>query len=239
MHAGINETEADRIRRIYAEYERDPRVQTRRNPSNRGNVLIEGERASVTDELLATLGAIQLSDAEVLDVGCGAGDELARLQTIGADPTRCHGVDLIPDRVARARERLPASDIRQGDARELPYATVSMDLVVLKVVLSSVIDRDVTAEIAAEIDRVLRPGGAVLWYDNRYANPFNPEVRGISRRELAALFPRYELRLRTITVLPPLARRLGTAADRVYHVLSRTKLLNVRYAGLLVKSKPV
>lgn len=226
--------EADRIKQVYAGYDEDPRVQARRDPDNRANVLIDRERAQALDEALATVN-VPLRDSEILDVGCGAGEELARLCRQGAHPSRCHGIDLLPDRVERARALLPEADLREGDARHLPYSGTSMDLAVLKVVMSSVLDDAVCAMIAAEADRVLKPGGAVLWYDNRYANPFNRHVRGLSRKTLARLFDGYEMRLRAVTVVPPLARRLGTATDWAYAPLGHFRPLLVRYAGVLIK----
>jgi SAM-dependent methyltransferase len=228
-------TEADRIRRVYGAYENDSRVRARRDPHNRANILIEEERTGAFERLLAGIGKTELAATEILDVGCGAGGELARLQASGADLRRCHGIDLLPDRVRRARQLLPDADLHEADARDLPFESEAMDLIVLKVVLSSVLDRDISARIAAEIDRVLRPGGAVLWYDNRYANPFNRDVRGISRRELTQLFPGYDLRLRAVTVVPPLVRQFGAATDVAYRALRRLKPLRVRYAGVLLK----
>jgi SAM-dependent methyltransferase len=230
-----DDAEADRIRRVYAGYDTDPRVQARRDRGNRANVAIERERAAALDAALSGVASVRLPEAEILDVGCGTGDELVRLRARGADPGRCHGVDLLPDRIARARERLPAADLREADARDLPFGAATMDVVVLKVVLSSVLDPAVLARIATEVDRVLRAGGAVLWYDNRYPNPFNPHVTGIRRRELARLFPGYELRVRTVTVVPPLVRRLGPATERMYGALSLLPFLRVRYAGVLIK----
>jgi ubiquinone/menaquinone biosynthesis C-methylase UbiE len=231
----MTDPEAERIRRVYAGYDEDARVQARRDRANRANVIVESERAAAMDEALASIRSVPLAEAEILDVGCGTGDELARLVAAGADPARCHGVDLLPDRVARARGRLPDADLRQADARHLPHDSATMDLVVLKVVLSSVLDHGIAARIAREVDRVLRPGGAVLWYDNRYPNPFNRHVRGISRRELGDLFPGYGVRLRTVTVVPPLVRPLGRATDRAYAALARLEHLRVRYAGALSK----
>jgi ubiquinone/menaquinone biosynthesis C-methylase UbiE len=229
------EDEATRVRRVYATYDEDPRVQGRRDPGNRANVLIDAERTEALDAALAESLAVPLAEAEVLDVGCGAGDELARLVARGADPSRCHGVDLLADRVARARKRIAGADLREGDARELPFADATMDVVVLKVVLSSVLDPAVSARIATEVDRVLRPGGLVLWYDNRFPSPFNREVRGVSRAELARLFPGYDAWLRNVTVVPPLVRRFGPATGRLYGLLRRVRPLLVRTAGVLVK----
>ena len=231
------EDESDRIRDVYARYDRDPRVQARRDPTNAANVIVDCERIAVIDQELAAAGARggALPEAEILDVGCGNGDELVRLCEQGAAARRCHGVDLLGDRLEAATERLPEADLRQADARRLPFADASMDIVVLKVVLSSVLDRDIAAQIAGEVDRVLRPGGVVIWYDNRYANPFNAHVRGITRSELKQAFAGYELRLDRVTVVPPLVRRLGRLTRPLYSALARIPPLSVRYAGLLVK----
>src|SRR2546427_62943 len=122
------EGEADRLRRVYAAYDADPRVQRRRNRRNRANVLIDRERIAVFDRMLADRAGARLAELDILDVGCGDGDELLRLQAGGARPERCHGIDLLSDRIERAHERLPDTDVRQGDARELPFGDAAFDL---------------------------------------------------------------------------------------------------------------
>src|SRR3954452_1450475 len=113
--------EAERIREVYRAYDRDPRVQARRDPESRANILIEQERISAVDRALEARWPQGLGSLEILDVGCGRGDELARLVVRGADERRCHGVDLLEDRVEAARARLPGADVRVADARELPF----------------------------------------------------------------------------------------------------------------------
>jgi ubiquinone/menaquinone biosynthesis C-methylase UbiE len=232
------DAEADRLRRVYAAYDADPDVQRRRDPRNRANLLIDRERVTAFDRLLDSRAGGRLGRLDVLDVGCGDGDELLRLQARGVRPERCHGIDLLPDRVKRARERLPDTDVRLGDARQLPFPDACFDLIILKVILSSVLDDEVAVRIAREVDRVLRPGGAVLWYDDRYTNPFNANVRALSRRTLRALFPGYRMHLTPTTVLPLAVRPLGVATAPVYRILSYVRLLSVRYAGLLEKPSP-
>ena len=43
-----------------------------------------------------------------------------------------------------------------------------------------------------------------MWYDFRFDNPQNRQVRGIGRRELRALFPQLRGRIRSVTLAPPL-----------------------------------
>jgi ubiquinone/menaquinone biosynthesis C-methylase UbiE len=146
-----------------------------------------------------------LSELDVLDVGCGVGGELLRLVAHGADPGRMHGVDLDEDRIRSARERLPAADLRVGDARRLPYATGAMDVVVQFTMLSSICDGSDRAAAAQEMTRVTRPGGVTISYDF-WINPFNSHTRPVTRRELRRLFPQHRIEAHAVTLAPPLAR---------------------------------
>ena len=89
--------------------------------------------------------------------------------------------------------------------------------------------------VAGQVERVLKPGGAVTWYDFRYNNPRNPRVQGMNKKRVQILFPQFELRLRTITLMPPLARRLGRLTLIIYPMLSKFVFLQSHYLGLLIK----
>ena len=91
------------------------------------------------------------------------------------------------------------------------------------------------ANVAHEISRVLKPGGAVVWYDFRYDNPQNRNVRGLGQQEVEALFPGHAASLRTVTLLPPIGRRLGPATGLLYPLLSAFPPLRSHLIGLLVK----
>jgi hypothetical protein len=93
------------------------------------------------------------------------------------------------------------------------------------------------SNVAREIDRVLAHGGAIVWYDFRYNNPWNPHVRGMRRQNIQSLFPGYTLHLKTLTLLPPLARRLGHLTSSLYPLLSSLPFLRTHYLGLLIKPK--
>ena len=73
------------------------------------------------------LDAVDLGPgARVLDVGCGSGDLLAHLAQRGFATA---GIDPAPGMVALARDRVPAADIRSGDAEDLPWTADVFDLV--------------------------------------------------------------------------------------------------------------
>ena len=102
----------------------------------------------------------------VLDLGCGAGLDLARFARAGA---RAVGVDLSRGALAMAGEYISISGLEtslvQADAAHLPLAQESFDLVFCHGVLSFVRDE---AAVVDEIRRVLRPDGmAILMVYNR------------------------------------------------------------------------
>jgi len=84
--------------------------------------------------------------------------------------------------------------------------------------------------------RVLEPGGVILWYDFRYDNPRNPHVRGIGAREIRSLFPGCTVRLRRVTLAPPIARRLVPFSWTVAYLVEKLPLLRTHYLGVIYKS---
>ena len=172
----------------------------------------------------------------MLEVGCGAGQWLRDLVRWGAAPGRLHGVDLLGDRLAEARESCaPAVGLAQASATELPYPSARFDLVLQSTVFTSILDPAVRRAAAAEMLRVLRSGGAVLWYDYYYDNPRNPDVRRVGRGELASLFPGCSLAIERVTLAPPLTRMLAGHAALLCQALSRLPWLRTHYLGLIRK----
>ena len=148
---------------------------------------------------------------DVLEVGCGHGSNLLELMTLGFDPARLVGNELLPARAAEARRRLPAATaLHEGDALALPFAAGSFDRVLQATVFSSLLDEAFRARLAQRLWHWVRPGGAVLWYDFAWDNPRNPDVRGVPLRDLRELFPHAAfVDARRVTLAPPLARALG------------------------------
>ena len=97
-------------------------------------------------------------------------------------------------------------------AQVLPYAGASFDLVAQMTVVSTILDPATRARVAGEMRRVLRPDGLILWYDLRRNSPGNLGVRAVGRAELDRLFPDCTIDTRSLTLVPPLARRLAPHA---------------------------
>ncbi len=128
-----------------------------------GDHLEHWEPAHPPQELAATIAAGLIpSGGTVLDVGCGAGRETIFLAQCGF---RAIGVDSSREALKIARQRSEAAviavDWRLGDVLELPVDDSSVDFATDRCCFH-VLDRDVRSLFAQEIDRVLRPGGALL-----------------------------------------------------------------------------
>lgn len=226
-------SETDRIARAYKELEEH--AGARWDLENKGNHAILSERRRLTRSVLQRRGWLPLGDRRVLEVGSGGGAELAWLLELGASPSRLVGIDLLPQRVAAAKKAYPSLEFHEGNAEHLPFPDGSFDIVLVLTVFSSIFDDAMAANVASEIVRVLRPGAGVLWYDFRYDNPRNKDVHGVSAAQVRRLFPRLDGDLEGLTLLPPLARRLGRLAPVAYPALVWFPPLRSHLLGLLVK----
>ena len=187
------------------------------------------ERALIA--LLRRHARCPLAELDVLEVGCGHGDNLLELLRLGFDPARLVGNELLPERAASARLRLPAATrLLEGDATQLELTDGGFDIVYASTVFSSILDFAFHQRVADAMWRWVRPGGAVLWYDFTIDNPRNADVRAMPLRRLRTLFPAGQVDARRVTLAPPIGRhvvRLHPAAWRLFNALPllRTHLL--------------
>lgn len=171
-----------------------------------------------------------------LEVGCGTGGWLADLISWGVREPDLHGIDIDTHRISRAKEILPIADLKVGDGANLPWYDGTFSLVIASTLFTSVLDHKVRCLIAAEIMRVLAPGGALLWYDFAFNNPKNPHVRGISRSEVRKLFPQLLGKIRSVTLAPPLARLIVRRSWTIATVLEAIPFLRTHLLAVLIKS---
>lgn len=229
------EHEIARLQQVYRGYGESAAVRARWDTQNPGNQAIDRERWRQIRAALRAGERFPLSGLRILEVGCGNGGILRGLPALGAHAADTFGLDLLRERVERAQQHNPGATVMMANAEALPFRSERFDLILVFTVFSSILDRAMAQHVAGEIDRLLYPRGAVLWYDFRFNNPRNPHVRGMPRAAIRALFPGFDLRLRSTTVLPPLARRLGRATPLLYPALAAIPPLRTHYLGLLVK----
>ncbi len=171
-----------------------------------------------------------------MDVGCGPGVWLQKFLEWGASPEKLFGVDLMEDRIARARQDLPQGvTLNLGSASQLNFPDENFDLVTQYVVFSSVLHAPTRNEIAKEMLRVLKPGGHIIWYDFFRNNPWNSDVRGVKKNEIRELFPQCQFHFEQLTVAPPLTRKMSALAPALYPAMASLKVFSTHYLAFITK----
>jgi ubiquinone/menaquinone biosynthesis C-methylase UbiE len=121
------------------------------------------------DELETTFVRRYAEGRDVLEVGCGTGLVLRRIQGFARS---ARGVDLSPGMLEKARER--GLDVVEGSATELPFEDQSFDVTCSFKVLAHIPD---IQRALSEMVRVTRRGGTVL---AEFYNPYS--FRGLIKR---------------------------------------------------------
>ena len=119
--------------------------------------------AAVSKELA---GTVDLQGAHILDVGCGIGGPCRML--VDEFDCKATGIDLSHEFVRTATElsKLVGLDDKttflQGDAANLPFKDRSFEVVWTQHVQMNIPNK---MQFYSEINRVLKPGGHLLYYD--------------------------------------------------------------------------
>lgn len=224
--------------RIVAAYERRKGTvpPDRYSVFNPGNTLDSQE---LEREILGVLDREHfnpLDEKLILDVGCGTGVWLREFVKWGARPEHLVGIDLLPERIENARRLCPRGiRLECANAARLALPNDSFDLVLQSTVFTSILDRSLRHAVAAEILRVLKPNGFIIWYDFHWNNPRNPDVRGIRKHEIRELFSGCRVQLGRVTLAPPIGRLVARHSLLLYMLLSRTKIFCSHYLALIRK----
>jgi SAM-dependent methyltransferase len=106
------------------------------------------------------------SGARVADLGCGSGAFTDLLRRKGFASI---GVDISPKLVALGQSKYSGLELVEGDAENLPFDSASFDGVLLSGLVHHFPD---PRPVAAEVRRVLKPGGRFVAFDPNRMNPF-------------------------------------------------------------------
>ena len=115
-------------------------------------------------EKVLGLARLQLGET-VLDVGCGTGSlAIAAKRHVGPTGT-VYGIDASPEMLARAEKKARKAGVevvlRNAMAQALPFSDAQFDAVLTTIMLHH-LPRKARKQCAAEMRRVLKPGGRVL-----------------------------------------------------------------------------
>ena len=195
-------------------------------------------RARVLARLLACTVGKDLSALRVLDVDCGNGGFLRQLIEWGASPAHLTGAGLQQERLDHSRLHT-APGVRWHLGRLDAFPDNSVDLVSAHAVFSAIPDEDQRRELAAEMWRVLKPGGWTMILDTRYGNPRNPGVRKVGDVELLRFWPTDERLYRTLILASPLNRMMSRLPWLVPELLgAMVPLLRSHFVYMAKKDVP-
>ncbi len=167
-------------------------------------------------------------DERVLDVGCGRGlllisaaQRLKGGRAVGVDLWR--GFELSGNRAEATLENARRAgvaervDVQDSDARRLPFADASFDVVASSMVIHNIPGQAGRRQAVREIARVLKPGGHIALLDMRHTFDYVQVLRecGLidSQRQSAGWF---------LSVLFPL---LSCGFVQIYRITGRKPLL--------------
>ena len=224
--------EAERLRREYESRDQGA-LKDFYSFSHAGNRFLFEKRNHEVQNILKAHAAFDMKGKKILEVGCGRGDWFKLFEEWGAQEKLLAGIELEISRFEEAKKRFPEADLRLGEASTLPWQARTFDIVLQSTLFTSLLDLDYKKSVAAEMRRVLKPEGLILWYDFFYDNPKNSHVKGIGRTEIETLFPKCHVALRRITLAPPLARWLAPKSWNACLLLEKMKIFNTHYAAVI------
>jgi SAM-dependent methyltransferase len=213
--------EAAEVKRRYARRHGDVQLYSLLNPSV---MLAIQERQRAIADLFVRLGWSDLRSMRLLEIGCGTGCNLLEFLRLGFVPENLQGIELLARSVERAQRVLPQSlRIVLGDATTIGddvVAPESQDVVYQSTVFSSLLDDGFQHRLATAMWRWVRPGGGVMWYDFVVDNPRNSDVRGVPLARIRRLFPDGDIKVRRLTLAPPIARAVTRVCPPLYTPLN-------------------
>lgn len=197
----------------------------------------ERERALI--RLIRTVGLAPVAEKRVLEIGCGSGSNLLELLGLGFVPENLVANELLEERAALARRRLPQGvRILPGDATGLDLGNDAFDVVYQSTVFTSLLDNAFQQELARRMWQWVKPGGGILWYDFVFDNPRNPDVRGVPVRRIRELFPQADIRRWRVTLAPPISRRVTRLHPELYRVFNAFPFLRTHVLCWIGKNRP-
>lgn len=104
-----------------------------------------------------------LKSGKVLDLGCGMGSTSDKIRVHG--DFEVVGIDYAEEEVKKAQALYPKVKFITGNAENLPFESESFDTIVLKDSLHHFYEEADFGKVSAEILRVLKKGGRVVFFD--------------------------------------------------------------------------
>jgi SAM-dependent methyltransferase len=155
-------------------------------------------------------------DLKLLEIGAGEGVNIDFFIKNGLVNKNIVVTELLPERIQLLKNQYPEISVMESDSSDLEFEN-NFDIVFQSLVFTSILDKGFKLKVAQQMFRSLKPFGIILWYDFKFNNPANTNVKGINKREIAGLFPdAKKIEFKNVTLAPPIGRKVG----RYYHVIN-------------------
>lgn len=214
------ETHTQRVKEVYAERDNSGKAKlyTWNCPDE---IYASYRKKAVLARALKKVGLKKLDELEILDVGCGTGSWLRMLIEWDATPSRLHGVDLLENRILKAKKiSFPEIDFRINNSWPLPYPDSSMDICAASTVFSSILEDEARNALSEEMVRIVRTKGMIIIFDYVFSDPRNINTIGIDLKKIQKLFPELNLiKTYRLILAPPLLRLFSEQFIWIAHSL--------------------
>lgn len=105
----------------------------------------------------------KLSQAKILDAGCGTGRAIMRLIEYGATPENCYGIDGAQASVDYCQAMFPKLNFSKGFISKTEYDNDSFDITICLGVMLHFLDNDDLEQAFLELYRIMKPGGLLFF----------------------------------------------------------------------------
>lgn len=192
------------------------------------NYYIQVEREFIYSQILRK-SSKKISNIKLIEIGAGTGNNLLFFHRLGIPFNNIVGNELLEDRAKFLKQNIEAIHVDIGDATELSY-NEEFDIVFQSTVFTSILDTEIKEKLATKMWEMTKKDGFILWYDFKYNNPSNKDVKGVGKSEIRELFPNNKgIDFYNVTLAPPIGRLIGKAYNIVNFLFPflRTHLLAV------------
>lgn len=157
-----------------------------------------------------------LSRIKILEIGAGGGYNIPFFHRAGIALQNIFANELLKSRYEELKKHIPAENVFPGNAENLSFKN-QFEIVMQSTVFTSILNDNFKRRIADKMLDMVKPGGIILWYDFIYDNPFNKDVKGVSKKEIKKLFSSAsKIEFYPVTLAPPIGRRVG----RLYNIFN-------------------
>jgi ubiquinone/menaquinone biosynthesis C-methylase UbiE len=191
------------------------------DPLNPSRYMLYQEKRQALIRWINWANLAPVKDKRLLEIGCGNGNNLSLFMSLGFQPENLVGNELIEDYAVNARRLLPTgTQILVGDASTLNLEENSFDIVFQSTVFTSILDPKFQQKLANRMWSMVKPGGGILWYDFIFNNPKNPDVKGVTKRQIHQLFPDGDIKTWQLCLAPPISRQVTKIHPSLYNVFN-------------------